>query len=90
MPRATFLTRPGKRDGSRISLKNMIRKLIEKHLIQGWGKRQLLKLGLVIAPILAVSNEQIEGTVAVIIAGALMVIEIIFSKLNAKKLASKK
>lgn len=90
MPRATFLTRPGKRDGSRISLKNMIRKLIEKHLIQGWGKRQLLKLGLVIAPILAVSNEQIEGTVAVIIAGALMVMEIIFSKLNAKKLASKK
>jgi len=90
MPRATFLTRPGKRNGSRIIMKDLLRKLIEKHLVQGWGKRQLLKLGLVIAPVLAVTNEQIDSTVAVIIAGALMGIEIIFSKLNAKKLASNK
>ena len=89
MPRATFLQRPGKREGSRFSMKDMIRKLIEKHLIKGWGKRQLLKLGIAIAPVLAVSNEQIEATVAVIIAAALMLVEIIFSKLNAKKLASK-
>ena len=89
MPRATFLQRPGKRDGSRFSMKDMIRKLIEKHLISGWGKRQLLKLGIAIAPVLAVSNEQIEATVAVVIAAALMLVEIIFSKLNAKKLASK-
>lgn len=89
MPRATFLQRPGKREGSRFSMKDMIRKLIEKHLISGWGKRQLLKLGIAIAPVLAVSNEQIEATVAVIIAAALMLVEIIFSKLNAKKLASK-
>jgi hypothetical protein len=89
MPRATFLQRPGKREGSRISMKNMIKKLIEKHLISGWGKRQLLKLGIAIAPVLAVSNEQIEATVAVVIAAALMLVEIIFSKLNAKKLASK-
>ena len=88
MPRATFLQRPGKRDGSRFSMKDMIRKLIEKHLISGWGKRQLLKLGIAIAPVLAVSNEQIEATVAVVIAAALMLVEIIFSKLNAKKLAS--
>lgn len=90
MPKATFWQRPGKRDGSRISMKAMIKKLIEKHLVSGWGKRQLLKLGLAIAPVLAVSSEQIEATVAVIIAGALMLLEIIFSKLNAKKLASKK
>ena len=89
MPRATFLQRPGKREGSRISMKNMIKKLIEKHLISGWGKRQLLKLGIAIAPVLAVTNEQIEATVAVVIAAALMLVEIIFSKLNAKKLASK-
>ena len=89
MPRATFLQRPGKREGSRISMKNMIKKLIKKHLISGWGKRQLLKLGIAIAPVLAVSNEQIEATVAVVIAAALMLVEIIFSKLNAKKLASK-
>tara|TARA_R110002020_G_scaffold358597_1_gene571217 strand:- start:182 stop:451 length:270 start_codon:yes stop_codon:yes gene_type:complete len=89
MPRATFLQRPGKRTGSRISMKDMIKKLIEKHLISGWGKRQLLKLGIAIAPVLAVTNEQIESTVAVVIAAALMFLEIIFSKLNAKKLASK-
>ena len=89
MPRATFLQRPGKREGARFSMKDMIRKLIEKHLISGWGKRQLLKLGIAIAPVLAVSNEQIEATVAVIIASLLMLVEIIFSKLNAKKLASK-
>ena len=83
------MQRPGKREGSRFSMKDMIRKLIEKHLISGWGKRQLLKLGIAIAPVLAVSNEQIEATVAVIIAAALMLVEIIFSKLNAKKLASK-
>ena len=80
MPRATFLQRPGKREGSRVSMKNMIKKLIEKHLISGWGKRQLLKLGIAIAPVLAVSNEQIEATVAVVIAAALMLVEIIFSK----------
>ena len=57
MPRATFLQRPGKREGSRFSMKDMIRKLIEKHLISGWGKRQLLKLGIAIAPVLAVSND---------------------------------
>lgn len=89
MPRATFLQRPGKREGSRFSMKDMIRKLIEKHLVSGWGKRQLLKLGIAIAPVLAVTNEQIEATVAVVIAAALMLIEIVFSKLNAKKLASK-
>jgi len=89
MPRATFLQRPGKREGSRISMKNIIKKLIEKHLISGWGKRQLLKLGIAIAPVLAVTNEQIESTVAVVIAASLMLVEIIFSKLNAKKLASK-
>jgi hypothetical protein len=45
---------------------------------------------LAIAPVLAVSQEQIDSTVAVIIAGALMVVEICFSKLNAKKLKYEK
>ena len=67
-------------------MKALIRKGITC-LIEGWGKRQLLKLGLAIAPVLAVTNDQIDATVAVIIAGALMLVEVIFSKLNANRLS---
>ena len=67
-------------------MKALIRKGITS-LIEGWGKRQLLKLGLAIAPVLAVTNDQIDATVAVIIAGALMLVEVIFSKLNANRLS---
>ena len=88
--KATWWQRPNKkRNYPKFKMKTLIKKLIEKHLISGWGKRQLLKLGVAIAPVLAVSNQQIESTVAVVIAAALMLVEIIFSKLNAKKLASK-
>ena len=66
-------------------MKALIRKATTS-LIAGWGKRQLLKLGLAIAPVLAVTNDQIESTVAVIIAGALMLIEVIFSKINSNRL----
>lgn len=66
-------------------MKALIRKATTS-LIEGWGKRQLLKLGLAIAPVLAVTNDQIESTVAVIIAGALMLIEVIFSKINSNRL----
>jgi len=90
MPKGTWWQRPGKRDGSRIIMTDLIKKLIEKHLVKGWGKRQLLKLGIAIAPVLAVTQEQIDSTVAVIIAGALMLIEICFSKLNANKLKNEK
>ena len=67
-------------------MKAVIRKGITT-LIEGWGKRQLLKLGLAIGPVLAVTNDQIDSTFAVIIAGALMLIEVIFSKLNANRLS---
>ena len=67
-------------------MKALIQKGITS-LIVGWGKRQLLKLGLAIAPVLAVTNDQIDATVAVIIAGALMLVEVIFSKLNANRLS---
>ena len=66
-------------------MKALIRKATTS-LIAGWGKRQLLKLGLAIAPVLAVTNDQFESTVAVIIAGALMLIEVIFSKINSNRL----
>ena len=66
-------------------MKALIRKATTS-LVEGWGKRQLLKLGLAIAPVLAVTNDQIDATVAVIIAGALMLVEVIFSKLNATRL----
>jgi len=66
-------------------MKALIQKGI-KSLIEGWGKRQLLKLGLAIAPVIAVTNEQIDSTIAVIIAGALMLVEVIFSKLNSNRL----
>ena len=67
-------------------MKALIQKGITS-LIEGRGKRQLLKLGLAIAPVLAVTNDQIDATVAVIIAGALMLVEVIFSKLNANRLS---
>jgi hypothetical protein len=67
-------------------MKALIRKGITS-LIEGWGKRQLLKLGLAIAPVLAVTNDQIDATVAVVIAGALMLVEVIFSKMNANRLS---
>ena len=57
-----------------------------RSLIEGWGKRQLAKLALAIAPVIAVTQEQMDATVAVVIAGALMRVEIIFSKLNKTKL----
>ena len=66
-------------------MKALIRKATTS-LIEGWGKRQLLKLVLAIAPVLAVTHDQIESTVAVIIAGALMLIEVIFSKINSNRL----
>ena len=66
-------------------MKALIRKATTS-IIEGGGKRQLLKLGLAIAPVLAVTNDQIDATVAVIIAGALMLIEVIFSKINSNRL----
>ena len=66
-------------------MKALIKKGI-KSLIEGWGKRQLAKLALAIGPVIAVTQDQLDSTVAVVIAGALMLVEIIFSKLNKTKL----
>ena len=66
-------------------MKALIKKGI-RSLIEGWGKRQLAKLALAIGPVIAVTQDQLDSTVAVVIAGALMLVEIIFSKLNKTKL----
>ena len=66
-------------------MKALIKKGI-RSLIDGWGKRQLAKLALAIGPVIAVTQDQLDSTVAVVIAGALMLVEIIFSKLNKTKL----
>ena len=66
-------------------MKALIKKGI-RSLIEGWGKRQLAKLALAIGPVIAVTQDQMDATVAVVIAGALMLVEIIFSKLNKTKL----
>tara|TARA_R110002051_G_scaffold45132_1_gene91021 strand:+ start:19291 stop:19566 length:276 start_codon:yes stop_codon:yes gene_type:complete len=66
-------------------MKALIKKGI-KSLVEGWGKRQLAKLALAIGPVIAVTQDQLDSTVAVVIAGALMLVEIIFSKLNKTKL----
>ena len=66
-------------------MKALIKKGI-RSFIEGWGKRQLAKLALAIGPVIAVTQDQMDATVAVVIAGALMLVEIIFSKLNKTKL----
>jgi len=55
-------------------------------LIRGHGKRQLLKLGAVTVPALGITQGDWNATTATIVAAALMLIEIIFSKLNATRL----
>ena len=66
-------------------MKALIKKGI-RSLVEGWGKRQLAKLALAIGPVIAVTQDQLDSTVAVVIAGTLMLVEIIFSKLNKTKL----
>ena len=66
-------------------MKALIKKGI-RSIVEGWGKRQLAKLALAIGPVIAVTQDQLDSTVAVVIAGALMLVEIIFSKLNKTKL----
>ena len=66
-------------------MKALIKKGI-RSLIEGWGKRQLAKIALAIGPVIAETQDQLDSTVAVVIAGALMLVEIIFSKLNKTKL----
>ncbi len=60
-------------------MKALIKKGI-RSLVEGWGKRQLAKLALAIGPVIAVTQDQLDSTVAVAIAGTLMLVEIIFSK----------
>jgi uncharacterized membrane protein len=55
-------------------------------LIRGHGKRQLLKLGAVTVPALGIAQNDWDATTATIVAAALMVMEIIFSKINATRL----
>tara|TARA_R110002020_G_scaffold366811_4_gene578816 strand:- start:733 stop:1005 length:273 start_codon:yes stop_codon:yes gene_type:complete len=90
MPKATWWQRPGRRTGSRISMKTLIKNLIEKHLVKGWGKRQLIKLGAVVIPYIGISQHDWDGVIATSVAGALVLLEIIFSKMNAKRLGEKK
>ena len=90
MAKATWWQRPGRRrQHPKFNMKALIKKLVEKHLVQGWGKRQLIKLGAVVIPYIGISQHDWDGVIATSIAGALVLIEIIFSKLNANKLKNK-
>ena len=90
MAKATWWQRPGRRrQHQKFNMKALIKKLVEKHLVQGWGKRQLIKLGAVVIPHIGISQHDWDGVIATSIAGALILIEIIFSKLNANKLKNK-
>ena len=90
MGKATWWQRPGRRrQYAKFNMKALIKKLIEKHLVQGWGKRQLIKLGAVVIPYIGISQHDWDGVIATCIAGALVLIEIIFSKMNAKRLETK-
>ena len=66
-------------------MKALIKKGITS-LIEGWGKRQLVKAGAVVVPLIGVTQADWNATAAVIVASVLMLVEIIFSKLNAKRL----
>ena len=68
-------------------MKELLKSILDK-LITGWGKRQLLKLGYTIIPLIGVSNEQIDSTVALIVAVALWGTESLLSGANRKRLIS--
>ena len=75
--------------GKPIILMNTITDLIKSGLdalIRGHGKRQLLKLGAVTVPALGIAQNDWDATTATIVAAALMLVEIIFSKINANRL----
>ena len=85
--KATWWQRPNKkRNYPQFEMKTLIKKLIDKHLISGWGKRQLIKLGAVVVPYIGISQHDWNGVIATSIASALVLLEIIFSKINAKRL----
>jgi hypothetical protein len=87
MAKATWWQRPGRRrQYPEFNMKTLIKNLIEKHLVKGWGKRQLIKLGAVVIPYIGISQHDWDGVIATSVAGALVLIEIIFSKMNAKRL----
>lgn len=67
------------------TLKDLIKSGLEA-LIKGHGKRQLVKLGAVVVPALGIAQADWNATTATIIAAAIMLVEIIFSKLNANRL----
>ncbi len=78
-----------RREKNKKNLMNALTDLIKTGLdsiIKGWGKRQLVKLGAVIIPVVGITQNDWDGTATLIIASALMLIEIIFSKINASRL----
>ena len=88
----SFIHRRGFRRGHSnepFKIMNALSELIKSGLdalIRGHGKRQLLKLGAVTVPALGIAQHDWNATTATIVAGALMVVEIIFSKINANRL----
>jgi len=87
----SFIHRRGFRRGHSkpLNLMATIKDLIKtglNALIRGHGKRQIVKLGAVTVPALGISQADWNATTATIVAAAIMLLEIIFSKLNANRL----
>lgn len=88
----SFIHRRGFRRGHSnepLKIMNTITDLIKSGLdalIRGHGKRQLLKLGAVTVPALGIAQNDWDATTATIVAAALILVEIVFSKLNAIRL----
>ena len=88
----SFIHRRGfkRAHGKPLKLMNTLTDLVKSGLnalIRGHGKRQLVKLGAVTVPALGIAQADWNATTATIIAGAIMLVEIIFSKINANRLS---
>lgn len=54
--------------------------------VNGWGKRQLLKLGAVVVPIIGITSEEWAAAVAVLVGVAIWLVEMAASWASKKKL----
>jgi hypothetical protein len=66
----------------------MIQKFIET-FIKGWGKRQVMKWLAVIAPLIGQSAESIPDVAGWIVGALLLLVEVLFSYINRRRLEAK-